>query len=307
MRYPSPVQTLALDGIATVLIGTNGGKYPHGNSLLVHGTHETVIVDPSLTLAESPLPAPTADRVLLSHAHEDHLAGVFRYPRAPVHAHEADVDGVRSLDGLVAIFGYTGDLAADWKRELLDHYRFVPRPDAQAFRDGDVFDPGGTRVHVVHLPGHTGGHSAFLLDPQGIAFLADVDLSGFGPYYGDASSSVDDFERSLRRCREIDARWYVTFHHKGVVDGRSAFLALLDEYEAVIGRREATLLAYLSEPRSLDDIVAHRFIYRRHVTLLFVEAVERRSAELHLARLMRAGMAAEVEPGRFRATAGRAG
>ncbi|MEN8182721.1 MAG: hypothetical protein ABFS46_09315 [Myxococcota bacterium] len=35
-------------GSATVLFGARGGKYPHGNSILVQGKHETAIVDPSL-------------------------------------------------------------------------------------------------------------------------------------------------------------------------------------------------------------------------------------------------------------------
>lgn len=297
------LQTRALDGVAMVIAGADAGRYPHGNSLLVHGTHETILIDPSLTIGESDAPPPGVDRLLLSHAHEDHLAGVWHYPHAPVHAHEADVAGVRSLDGLVNVFGYTGELAENWRRELVEHFRFVPRPDAVAFRDGDMFDPGGTRLHAIHMPGHTRGHSAFLLEPQGILFLADVDLSSFGPYYGDASSSVDDFERTLRRCREIDARWYVTFHHKGVVEGRGTFLELLDAYAAVIGRREGALLAYLAEPHTLDEIVAHRFIYRRHVTLVFVEAVERRSAQLHLARLIANGAVREFEPGRYRAAA----
>lgn len=128
-------------------------------------------------------------------------------------------------------------------------------------------------------------------------FLADVDLTGFGPYYGDAWSSLDDFDRTFRRCREIEARWFVTFHHRGVVEGREEFLRLLAEYEAVIARREQALLDFLAQPRTLEDIVAHRFVYRPHVTLLFAEGVERRSAELHLQRLMAHGDVIEETPG----------
>ena len=61
-------------------------------------------------------------------------------------------------------------------------------------------------------------------------FVADVDLSSFGPYYGDHWSDLEDFEKAMARCREIDARWYATFHHKGVVEGRSDFLAALDAF-----------------------------------------------------------------------------
>jgi glyoxylase-like metal-dependent hydrolase (beta-lactamase superfamily II) len=288
-------------GRARVLASGDAGRYPDGYSMLVEGSDERLLIDPSLTVAAAP-PLPGIDRLLISHAHEDHLSGVFRYPDVPIFAHEADVEGLRSLDGLMAVYGMEPATEARWRVEVVERFHFVARPDAAAFRDGDRFDVGGATVQVIHLPGHTSGHSAFLLEPDGVLFLADIDLSSFGPYYGDASSSVDAFERSLVRCRDLEARWYVTFHHKGVVDGREAFLRLLDEYAAVIGRRERTLREWLAEPHTLDEIVAHRFIYRPHVTLVFVEAVERRSAVLHLERLLARGEVAEVEPGRYQRT-----
>ena len=35
-------------GAITVLFGERGGKYPQGNSLLVRGGDETLLIDPSL-------------------------------------------------------------------------------------------------------------------------------------------------------------------------------------------------------------------------------------------------------------------
>ena len=37
-------------------------------------------------------------------------------------------------------------------------------------------------------------------------YLGDIDLSSFGPYYGDAWSDLEDFERSLALVRAIEAR-----------------------------------------------------------------------------------------------------
>jgi glyoxylase-like metal-dependent hydrolase (beta-lactamase superfamily II) len=286
-------------GPVTVLPSADGGRYPDGHSLVVRGREETILIDPSLTIAGADRPPDGIDRLLISHAHEDHLAGVFRYPLQPIHAHDADLAGLQSLAGLMNVYGLPADIEPRWAREVVERYHYVERPDATGFRDGDVFDLGGVTLRVVHLPGHTSGHCGFFVEPGGVMLLADIDLSSFGPYYGDRSSSLDDFERSLQRCRDIEAEWYVTFHHKGVVEGRRAFLALLDDYAAVIGRREERLLAWLDEPRTVDDIVRHRFIYRPHVTLLFVEGVERRSAELHLERLLARGAVTEVEPGRY--------
>ena len=135
---------------------------------------------------------------------------------------------------------------------------------------------GGVTVEAVHLPGHTRGHSGFRIGD--VFFLSDIDLTGFGPYYGDVWSDLEDFEASLRRVREEDAEFYVTFHHKGVIEGRETFVELVDSFTAVIDRRHDAMLDFLAEPHSIEEMAAHRFIYRPHVESPFVESVERRSA-----------------------------
>ena len=55
------------------------------------------------------------------------------------------------------------------------------------------------RVCAHHLPGHTAGHCALVVESEGVAFIGDIDLSGFGPYYGDATSSLADFRASPRQ------------------------------------------------------------------------------------------------------------
>jgi glyoxylase-like metal-dependent hydrolase (beta-lactamase superfamily II) len=283
----------------TVLVGDDGGRYPAGNTVVVTGRDGTAVIDPSLSLVGrggAPMPI---DRVLLTHVHEDHVAGASLFTDLPIACHEADALGLRSIDGLMQIYGLTGP-AGDALRDLVvKNFHYVARPDVGTFVDGDVIDLGGVTVTVVHLPGHTRGHSGFLIEPDGVLVLGDIDLSAFGPYYGDAWSDLDAFEASLRRARAIEVPWYVTFHHRGVIDGVEEFRARIDEFAAVIERREARMVEFLAEPRSLDDLVAHRFIYRPHVELPWVSSAERRSAELSLARLLAASRVVEVEPGRY--------
>jgi len=283
-----------------VLFGERGGKYPQGNSLLVRGADETVIVDPSLGVIPRRARLPRVDRVLNSHCHEDHVAGNHLFPDVPWHLHEADLPGIRSLEGFLGIFGYEGSVGSDWARALALQFHFTPRADALGFRDGDVFElGGGVRIRVIHTPGHTRGHCAFWVEPDQLLYLGDIDLSSFGPYYGDAWSDLEDFERSLELVGKIEARWYATFHHIGVLEGRAAFRERLARFAAVIGSREERLLAYLSEPHDLAEIAAHRFVYRPADPVPFAEPVERRSMAQHLARLLRQGRVREVEAGRF--------
>ena len=136
----------------------------------------------------------------------------------------------------------------------------------------------------------------------GVFFLSDIDLTGFGPYYGDVWSDLEDFEESLIKVRDEEADFYVTFHHKGIIESRAEFLELLDGFHAVIGRRDEAMREYLAEPHSIQEMADHRFIYRPHVEMAFVESVERNSAQMHVDRMLRRGEATEVEPGRFQRT-----
>ena len=277
-------------GRVTVLVGERTGKYPDGNSLWIRGRDAAAVLDPSLSVARRAEALGGVDLVLQSHVHEDHVAGLFRFPTARVAAHRADLPGLHGLDGLLAIYGYPDPGLLDGMRQwVLDQFHYVARPDAVAYDDGAVFDLGGTRVRAIHLPGHTRGHSALLIEPEGVLFLGDIDLTGFGPYYGDAWSDLADFERSLARVREIEARVWVSFHHAGVIEDRATFLAKLDRFAARIAEREAALLAHLAEPRSMAELVRHRFLYPPHAQLSFIDAVERRTIQQHLDRLVADG------------------
>ena len=289
-------------GRILALMGDMNGKYPSGNSVLVTGTEESILIDPSLTVHERGGAPGRVDRMLVSHAHEDHMAGCSRFPDTPLHAHHDDLLGLHSVEGVLQVYGFAEPWRSEWKKTLVEEFHYVAREDATGFGDGHRFDLGGTSVEVVHLPGHTRGHSGFLIEPDGVLFVADIDLTGFGPYYGDHWSDLEDFERSIARVGEIDAKHYVTFHHKGVVSNRGEFLEQLGAFQDVIDRRDARLLEFLREPKTMDDIVADHFIYRPGSAPVFAEHVERRSMTMHLARQLRLGTVTEIEPELFRAT-----
>jgi len=290
-----------LTDAVSVLVGDSNGKYPSGNSLLVRGAGEAVIIDPSVdVVALGGAPAPI-DAVINSHSHEDHMPGNGLFTDARAHIHEDDLPGARSLDGLMDVYGLTGKPRAEFARQVVEEFNYTPRPDAEGFADGHVWNLGKVDIEARHLPGHTRGHAGFRIS-DGVFFLADIDLTGFGPYYGDVWSDLEQFEQSLIEVRDERAEYYVTFHHRGVIEGRERFLELLDTFHAVIPRRHEAMLEFLAEPHTIDDMVAHRFIYRPHVQHVFADSVERRCAAMHVQRMLVRDEAVELSPGLYQAT-----
>ena len=287
-------------GPVTILFGHEQGKYPYGNSFLVQGSQQSVIVDPCLGMVVRRDQLPTVDMVIHSHTHEDHISGTHLFRGIPWLAHEDDALGLESLDGLMTMYGLPPETDAAFRVEVEENFYYPHGGEVTRFRHGDVFDLGGVTLEVIHTPGHTRGHCCFLVTwgdtaSERLVYLGDIELTGFGPYYGDAWSSLADFEKSMDLLRQVDAHWWLTFHHKGLVEGRETFLAMLDKFESMIDDREQRLLTYLAEPRSIDEIVAHRFVYRPGQTGTFIDSVEKISMSQHLDRLMRQGRVAQKQ------------
>lgn len=190
-------------GPVTVYFGAKSGKYPDGNQVVVRGSDSTAVFDTPQVANRIGAVLDTADIAILSHVHEDHMAGLHRLARAEVHVHAADVEAARSWEGLCRHYGYEPAQLQALKAKIEAEFHYVSRPDAVAYVEGRTWDLGGVRVRAVHLPGHTAGHSALLIEPHGIAFIGDIDLTGFGPYYGDASSSLSAFRESIARLAQL--------------------------------------------------------------------------------------------------------
>jgi len=289
-------------GPVTVFFGEKNGKYPDGNQVVVRGTDTRVVFD-SPPVANRIGPAfDDADLCILGHVHEDHVCGLHRIARAAVHVHEADVQAARSWEGLARHYGYPQKVLDDMKIKVQRDFSWTARPDAQAYSDGATWDVGGARIRAFHMPGHTSGHSVLLVEPHGVAFIGDIDLSGFGPYYGDATSSLAQFRDTLRRVVDVPAKVWITSHHRGAVTDRAHFLAALSAFSAKLDERTAKLLQMLgSEPRTLAELVAQRLIYPPGHAELWVDDVEARTIGQHLDELIAQGRVERVEPDRFRA------
>lgn len=286
-------------GPVRVYPGDKSGKYPDGNQVLVQGADVRVAFDTPQVARHIGRELDAVDLVILGHVHEDHMVALGRLGHAAVQVHEADLAAAQSWDGLARHYGYPQPVL-DVLRPMIERdFDYQPRPDATAYVDGAAWDlGGGVRLRAHHLPGHTAGHCALVVESEGIAFIGDIDLTGFGPYYGDATSSLQQFRQTLQAVRDLDARIWVTSHHRGVVTERADFLQALARFAAKIDERDERLLGYLRDgPQTLDQLTARRLLYPVGFELPFVEAAERRSIERHLDGLIDAGQVRRVGEG----------
>lgn len=279
-------------GSVQVHLGDKSGKYPDGNQVIVQGADTCVAFDTPLVSRELVDELARVDRVILGHVHEDHMVALGRLRHARVEVHEADLAAAQSWDGLARHYGYPAPVLAALRPMIERDFDYAARPDATAYRDGTQWDlGGGVRIRAHHLPGHTAGHSALVVESEGVAFIGDIDLTGFGPYYGDATSDLGQFRRSLARIQAIDARVWVTSHHRGVITERADFLQALARFAGKIDARSERLLGYLRErPHTLDELVQRRLLYPPGFELPYVDSAERRSIVLHLAELQAQGV-----------------
>jgi glyoxylase-like metal-dependent hydrolase (beta-lactamase superfamily II) len=280
-------------GSVTVHFGDKSGKYPDGNQVVVRGRDSIAAFDTPLVANRLKPVLDTADLVILGHVHEDHMAGLHLIPGTPVFAPDLDLEAARSWEGFARHYGYRPQVLALMLEKIERDFHYVPRPDAVGYPDGKVWDLGGVQVRAVHMPGHTSGHSVLLVEPEGIAFIGDIDLSSFGPYYGDATSNLAAFRRTLEKIADLPARVWVTSHHKGVITDRGEFLKLLQAFREKIDQRENAILdAIATEPRSLDDLVVHRFLYPPGYHDIYIDEAERNTLTQHLNELIAAGRVA---------------
>ncbi|HKA56354.1 MAG TPA: MBL fold metallo-hydrolase [Candidatus Binatia bacterium] len=275
-------------GRVKVVLGERNGKYPSGNSILVED-EVTALIDPSLMVRKlrGRVTARKVDLLFNSHYHEDHGAGNSLFPDAPLHVHTLDAPALRSLDTLFAYYGMDDAATEAWKPVVVEKYFYRPRERLIELRGEEVFDFGRTRMRVVPTPGHTGGHCCFFFENEGVLFLADWDLTRFGPVYADLTSDLDATIASLRQIRTLGAKTLVSFHEAGVCQENQ--YEVVTRYLAVVYEREKLLLDFLAIPRTLPEIIRRRIVYRKDYDIVWIDAVEKNSMLLHLRKLTQEG------------------
>ena len=261
--------------------------YPYCNTLFIKD-QRTLLVDPSCE--EESLRSLAAeekiDLLFNTHCHPDHIRYNPLFEAAEFWAHRSDAPCFRSLDSMAEWVGVKGTkYEKAWKASLIETFHFRERATVKELEDGTNLNLGSVTIQFLHFPGHTPGLTGFLVPELDILFLADMELSPFGPWYHNKKASIQRIIDSVEKIRRIPAKYYIPSHGKEIFRGNIG--PRLDRYLENIYSRERKILEALSVPRTLDELASLSLISgfrlsRRLVWYLF----ERNMVEKHLERLL---------------------
>lgn len=286
-----PPESPLFFGPISFIPGKKGGRYPYCHSLVLRG-EETWVVDPASDkrFLAGLVQTRRVTRVFLSHFHEDHLKYAHLFPEAAFYVPFQEMKAFASVEGIFALVGVESPVFQAYLRETLERdFHFRPFTNLRPYQPGDGFTTGDIVLEVVAAPGHTPGHSCFAFPEQDLIFLADVDLTSFGPWYADAASDLEAYVHTLRKLKEGRFQTFVTAHEQGVFTYEEA-QAGLDYFSRVIEERDQQILQRLRKPHTLPQLVGERLIYRRPREPAFIyDHMEAQMLRKHLERLQRQG------------------
>jgi hydroxyacylglutathione hydrolase len=295
---PPPPEVRAF-GPLKFIPGKKGGRYPYCHSLVIDGD-ETWVVDPAGDKDYLRRLARTREvtRVWLSHFHEDHQKYNYLFPQALVFVPASEAEAFTSLKAAFHLMGLDDPQArAYWGEIMVREFNFRPLENIVPYEPGERFQQGEITLEIIPAPGHTPGHSCFYFPGQELLFLADVDLTPFGPWYGDKTSSLDDFEATLTRLAGFEARTYITAHEQGIFS-QAEFKEALPAYLKSIALREDRLLELLKTPKTVKQLADRHFFYGKPKEPPFIyHHIETQMLTKHLERLLRQGRVFHTEAG----------
>jgi len=132
-------------------------------------------------------------------------------------------------------------------------HAFRPAEGTERLRDMQIVAIGEANLRVLHTPGHTADHVAFLAEGTGAMFTGDTVL-GRGTAIIDLAEGGDlaQYLQSLRRMREARPRVIYPGHGPTVFDG----IGKIREYEAHRAMRERQVLdALATGPHTIGELV----------------------------------------------------
>ena len=188
------------------------------HSYLVCGNEKALLIDTGLGisnirdvvdgLTELPVTA------VCTHVHWDHIGGHRYFDNIAVHEAEKDwLDGHFPLP-LETVKRNLMRQPCDFPPEFsIEDYRIFQGTPDRILHDGDILDPGGRVIQVIHTPGHSPGHCCFYEAETGYLFAGDLIYTGCLDAFYPTTDPVQFYE-SVKKIQSYSISRILPGHHQ---------------------------------------------------------------------------------------------
>lgn len=218
------------------------------------------------------------DIVINTHYHFDHISYNYLFESSRILMNEKEAQCFKDRKVLGSLLGMEEVYGQAWVEDWLGRIAevntaqspFSPQNNHQwwlstaridgEYKWGDVLEFGKTKMHVIGAPGHSLGFCCMYFPHYGVIYVADLDLTAFGPWYGGSDGDIDGFLSSCRKIADIDAEFFITGHEIGIVR-KEDFRSRLKLFVEVIEKRDSRIISLISRPLTLKELVDYGVIY----------------------------------------------
>jgi len=193
--------------------------------------------------------------IIITHPHVDHIGGSEALAEVAEKPHTVFKGGDKIIRDFV---GYMLEVrkeqlelfslgSKDAIREFLDsyfpvnqHYRDVNI--SRVVEEGEEIRVGKVTLTVIHTPGHEANHMALYHKPSGTLFSGDLIMDNAQFMYAPLTSSVRDYENSLRKVLRLKPRLIVPSHGEPIENPTEHLNKCLENVQRTKGRILNTLM-----------------------------------------------------------------
>ncbi len=213
-----------------------------------------------------------------SHGHVDHTSHVHAWEEfgATIYAPIPEAGFLIDLREFYQGFGWNERFNFSTIEEFSRLVLYQACKRVTAFNPGDVLTFEGLTIETIPLPGHTSGHTGFLLPAEKILHISCLGFDqvspgadGFGPWYGFRQCSIPAYFKSidLAESHFLERADYLTSSHAYIVrkSDTAPFAYIrkkINDRQEVVDRALETLKGLTIEDQ-INRIVGMDLIYQK--------------------------------------------
>ncbi len=237
--------------------GGNNARFPEANCLLINDKQLTLLdagasmENITATVRHIGRKITDITQIILTHFHVDHkghAAEIQRISDCDIICHPLAQKGVETLDGTVEFYGIKGHRYYERWREMIAMrmpYVIADYRVTGHFKDGETITIGDTQLIAIHAPGHTQDHTVFGINGKDVLMMVDIDLTRFGPWYGNKVSVISKFRESISKVINLEPAVGISSH---LINPVSENLdTRLREYLKVFAIREQKIISLVKK------------------------------------------------------------